>query len=75
MWRRGHAVIHAGPHKTGSTHVQQLLYSEAPRLMAHGWQWPHTLSGSLEPELASPKSLANLAHALGNLTCDAGGGA
>ena len=34
---RSHLIIHGGPHKSGSTHVQYFLYEHAALLAANGW--------------------------------------
>ena len=56
------AVIHAGPHKTGSTFIQATLALNAPALSREGWAWPHKYGSATE--YASPKGLCGLARTL-----------
>jgi hypothetical protein len=35
------AYVHVGPHKTGSTHVQNFLQSIAENLARKNYHWPH----------------------------------
>mmetsp|Transcript_45656 Transcript_45656/g.93244 ORF Transcript_45656/g.93244 Transcript_45656/m.93244 type:complete len:388 (-) Transcript_45656:42-1205(-) len=60
VWSR-HAVVHVGPHKTGTTHIQNVLSVAAKDLMSHGFAWPTTTNTKGEVHGLHAKCWAPLA--------------